>query len=366
VAKGRPIVVEWAANVRDWLKSTRQVEKSVEDVADELKDATKESGRFEDRFTDDMRQAERAADKAADNMGRDFKRASSDASGAFEGLPGNLGQLGSEAGSEMTQNIGEAISSGSANIQDIVTGIGGGLVSGLTGPVGYAAAGAIGLAGLAFANAKQKADELMALAQSTADAIAGMYEYGLQQATKTEELAAFNDWLNENMDSLSEMEGDLEAAGVSFEEYAAALWAGGEPLDNLKAKLDAVKDSDYVVTETGRDAGRRVYGERADAVDRIKDNMDAVRDVTGEVEGEQKKVNDAVNLMADYLGVSKDEATEYDEAMGNAIDPTREVADETERIADNLAGIQGKTFTATLVIKPGDAYTSAALDLTGP
>lgn len=150
---GRPIVIEFASSVRDFLKGTKDVERSLDGIADELKDAGRDAEAFERRFESSMKDAARSADKAA----RDIK---TDLDKGLNGK-GGVADIGAEAGDELMSNLGESIASG--DLSSVALDTLGGLIGSLKGgAAGFAAVG-IAIAGAvwnAFYQESQKLKEL--------------------------------------------------------------------------------------------------------------------------------------------------------------------------------------------------------------
>jgi hypothetical protein len=324
VAKGRPIVVEWAANVRDFLKGTGQVEKSVEDVAKELKDATKESGRFEDRFTADMRKAERSADRAAKNIEDDFARA-----------PGKLGEFGSEAGDEFMQNLGESVSSG--DVEGLLAGVAGGLVGGLSGPLAFAA-GAIGAVAI-----------------------------GVFQKTK-EETERLQEEIKERVDTM--FSAFLDGA-VNFQ----GQWDDLQLQERVKDLLDSMSAEEI---EEARSAAETLGVPWETMIEAIAGDTDAIalmEEATYKAYQAAQETKDEFTLLPNEISTA---ATAIDDEVAGAIKYVTDLTDKelnpslsefqtkAKALGDYLDGIDGRQVEVTYVLKPGDAFTANQMELMGP
>jgi len=322
VARGRPIVVEWAANVRDFLKGTKQVERSVEDVADELQDAAKDADRFEDRFTDAMRDAERQADRSARRIEDDFAKA-----------PGKLGEFGEDAGQEFIQNVGESVSAG--DIDGIAQGIGGGLLSGLTGPLGLAAAGvgAVVLGVFSKVQAEQEAlnQAITERAQTFWEGMLANWEAFQGAWTATDVRAEMQRLLSEEAERMEELRVKAEEAGVPFDLVVEALAGGVDAQNELNRLLEEAEEKNTRWEEA--------TGRQKDLTDEIAVAID--RDVKG-----------AIDDLNTELGITEE-----------SLDDANQFA---QNMADVLGKYDGRTVTTTVVLKPGDAFTENLLNGTGP
>jgi hypothetical protein len=113
---GNPsIVVRIAANVRDFLAGSNQVEDALNDLSTESGDVARDVARDTDRMVDAFRDAGRKIDRSTKDASRDVRS--------------NLGDTGKEVGQEAIANVGEGIASGSADLADTFLGTIGGLAS---------------------------------------------------------------------------------------------------------------------------------------------------------------------------------------------------------------------------------------------
>lgn len=233
---GRPIVIEFAARTRDFLRGSRDVQASTEDIADELRDATRDADKFEASFTASMKDAERAADRAARNMGRDFKRVEDD-----------LGEVGREAGQEFKQNLGESLASGdlSGVVQDTL----GGLVSSLKGPIGGAAVVAAGAAAIAFGQVREDWERMMtALSGSFDNLMSQMQETNRFYQSAGELQQVLNQSVRENAEEWRPVMEAAETLGMTVQEIGLAILQGGDATKDLETKLKRVRDEGTTVS----------------------------------------------------------------------------------------------------------------------
>jgi len=305
VARGRPIVVEWAAEVRDFLRGTRQVEKSVDEVADELQDAAKDADRFEDRFTESMRDAERQADRSARNMGRDFGR-----------LEGDMADVGKEGASELRQNLAEGLSSG--NIEDVVQDTLGGLVSGLDGVVGGVVATLAGVAAFAFNAAREEAEaQVQALEDLAQSVIDRMLELQSSILTSKDAADLLAEAVQQNPEHWQKVADLAAEAGVNWTDVATKVIEGGGSAQDVYQEL-------YDIIAEGTETGARGVQNRTDEANAARELLGILRDTEGEVQ---------------------DVAKEYalvEEALRNTAGYSNEVKENLRRAEDFARGLRGE------------------------
>jgi len=287
VARGRPIVVEWAAEVRDFLRGTRQVEKSVDEVADELQDAAKDADRFEDRFTEAMRDAERQADRSARNMGRDFGR-----------LEGDMADVGKEGASELKQNLSEGLSSG--NIEDVVQDTLGGLVSGLSGVLGGVVAGLAGIGAIAFQQMREDAElQMQALVSIGEAVVTRMQEIQSSILTARDAQIVLNEAVAENPEYWLRIKELADEAGVDWFEFASAVIEGGAEAQDAYEKLNDII-TDNVAAES-RSQGVRALNDQGEAAEDLREEL---QDVEGKVQDLAKEYEITADAAGRLLDIS--------------------------------------------------------------
>lgn len=295
---GRPIVIEFAANVRDFLKGTRDVERATGDIADELKDATRDAERFEREFQQSMRDAEREAGRTSRSVEGDFRD-----------MSGEMGEIGQDAGDEFVSNIGEAVSSG--DIGGLIEGTLGGIVGGLKGPVGLAAGALAGVAVVAFQQVREEAERMAAWSDSWAQGFRDQVAQARDELKQEDIQAGFEQWLADNEESFLKIAGDLEQLGIDANDFATALYAGGEPAQQMMDAINSMRDSSTRLEEVG---GRLkpVYDDTADAAGNIQTEMLNILDA------QEDTIEDA-KTMAKFIGEDNvDAVTDLREAWRDA------------------------------------------------
>ena len=302
MARGKPVVIEFAASVRDYLRGTRDVERATEDIADELKDAARESDRFERDFTDAMKDAERQAERSSRSIEQDFEK-----------TPGKLGEIGEDAGGELTQGIGEAISSG--DVEGLISGVLGGVVSGLKGPLGLAAAAIGGVAVVGFQRWQAEVERLTELSESRVDAMLerlGRTKDELDAAFRNEQYEA---WVRDNLDNLAGTDDLLRQMGISADEYGRKLFEGGDEAEAMLDRIRAVRDANKEVVTQG-DRTRVVYNDVGEAANDILTQTQALVNT-------QDEVNEKTKTYDRYVGDVREGIYGIEDAWNLVIDRMR-------------------------------------------
>ena len=284
----RPIVIEFAANVRDFLRGSKDVERATEDIADELKDAGRDAERFEREFRESMRDAEKAADKTARNAERDFDR-----------MGDEMGEVGSEAGDEFKQNLSESLSSGDVDslVQDTL----GGVISGLSGFAAVGATAVAGVAALVFNEMQEQAEKAAALAESTVASIDGLYDVIDQRWTQAKANQQVQTFLEENKALLAEIEPFARNIGIDFDNWAVQLsGATGQHEQALRVLDDIIAAERARRDELGLQAGE--WSKTEQDAQHVKSLIeDTVKDVS-DWRYQQELVNDTYDRYAEMTG----------------------------------------------------------------
>jgi hypothetical protein len=334
-SRGRPVVIAFSAKVRDYLRGTKKVEQSTEDIGDSLQDAAKDSDKFERQFKDAMKDAERQADRSARKIEDDFDK-----------TPGQLGEIGQDAGQEFTSNIGEAVSSG--DIGGLIEGTLGGIVGGLKGPMGLAAAGLAGVAVLAFQRVQQEAEKVTAFVESWSEGLKEMIRATADELDTAVVEEAYRDWIADNEELFHQMVPLIEEAGLNAEAFARMLFSGDEGAQEVLSTLRGIRDVDAERITQG-DRTRVVYGEQGQAANDLLTEVEALVD-------EQQDAYEAAENYSKLVGEDAVGAVEgVRDAWADTIDALRR-----EKPVVIRAEIQ------TTVSGPGRAYVNTNSSPTSP
>lgn len=345
----RPIVIAFAANVRDWLRGTNDVERSLEEISDDLKAAGDDADKFERDFTDAMRDAERAADKAGDNISRDFQTKTA----------GGFGDAGKEASQEFKQNLGESLASG--DIDSIVQDTLGGLVSGLSGPLAAGAAALAALATLAFASVRKEAEELKEFTEALAGSLRGLYEQGIMNATALDRLNAFNAFLEDQAEQIDNLGPRFAAAKVESDAYLTSIFQGGPALEAQRAELERIMEESNTLYVTSRGI-QGVQSEQYLAAERLLGYLNEQSDVHTEIAGQMGTQATASQEMARQLGLVDTNADgiidDTDKIAGSLAAANAEAGGLRENL-ENIPSVIGVTVKYTATGYTGGAFATS-------
>lgn len=283
-------VLESAGAARDAAKLALSLGK-VDTEADTLDRSVRDAGQAIDRLGSeaatagtDLGRAETALDLVgdeADAVADELRRAGQEMSDSIRAgaqgvereadtMRGNMGELGRETGAEFVGNIAEGIGSGQANLTDVVSGTLGGLTNlaaTLSGPVGIAAGAAAAGIGLVFASVKAESER----AQAAIDTLRGAMDSVWAKGQEIQEQAIFDAWVKGAQATTGKLENTrdvLNQAGVSADEFKAALAGDPKAMDVVKGKIDAQADA--------IEAAKREQGGVYEFQQKYLDNMDGV------------------------------------------------------------------------------------------
>jgi hypothetical protein len=245
MAAGNPsIVVRFAANVRDFLAGTDQVERALTDLESESGDLARsteqDTDRMERAFRDAGRKIEATADRTGREAGQGFRRSTADAGR----------EAGRETANEFAQNLGESLASG--NIEDIGADTAGGLIS------GFASMGGVWggvLAGLAipvtavFAKIRADAEKTRERVSTIADALR---DVSAESERQLAEMNARTFTEDNGVEAAERLAAAFEAAGVTAEE-ARGYWAGvPQDVAAVEGKMQRLQRRAEKITEDSR------------------------------------------------------------------------------------------------------------------
>lgn len=276
MASGRGISINFVANVRDFLRGSRDTEEALDDVADALddvaRDGDKSTEKLERSFRDLTREANRSTDKIADDARKDFKRAE----GAVEGFK-----------DEAKQNFAETASSFDGSIEsmaDMVQSTFGGLATSIAGPLGIAFAG-IGLAGgAALSGIIERSEEMK---ERVSENFRQMVENGKAELTELQFQERLADILAED---LVELEKASQLTGIPVANLAEALARGGDSAQRMADRVWEMRD------------GFNVMSPEFNQIEHLAFRFSAAADATAEAERAMEVYGDVTNRVADQQG----------------------------------------------------------------
>jgi hypothetical protein len=304
MAKG--ISINFLADVRDFLKGTKNVEDELDDVADSLDDVAREGEQATEKLEDGFKELAKATKKAGDDVGDNMKKGYKEA------------EKGSDALKENAQsNAKEVTASFDGSVESIVDGFQG-LASeafegfGPAGVVaGFALAAGIGLATAEFQKteeAAQKSKERIAeLGQAMIDSGAAG-EIPLSDVI--ERLQAIVTNSEDAVKKFSDIEKAVDKVGGSAEDLAVA-YAGNEKA--LENQLEVIGDLIDIQNEQAKNAVDN--GARQTTVQNEK--IELLQTQQTELQNVQKEIEDAAAVEQAWLSAGGAEFLAKEEAISN-------------------------------------------------
>ena len=269
MAKG--ISINFLADVKDFLRGTKNVEDSLDDVADSLDDVVKEgeqaTGKLEDSFRDLAKATKKSGDDVGDNLNRGFKKAEDGAQNFKE-----------EANSTAKESA--ASFDGSAqSIVDSFQEIAANAFEGF-GPAG-AVAGLALAAGIGIATAEfQKSEEAAKAAKVRVSELGKAFiESGADVAqveafqSALEGIVSNADDATVKVDDLRKMTKKYGDAVPSVSEFAVAYAGNADAIDSVTKKLEAAikaeEDKNYT-TKVGAEQSQKRQDAYQGEIDKLQ------------------------------------------------------------------------------------------------
>jgi len=237
MAKG--ISINFLADVRDFLKGTKNVEDELDTVADSLDDVAKEGDQSTEKLEKSFKELADAAKKSGDDIergiGEGTKRGAQQAESATDVLK-----------KEAIANLSEVTSSFDGSITSLASGIQGtlgGIVQDL-GAIGILA-GSVGAAGVgllikAFNDAEIEADLARSRVQSLAEALIDAGEAGIPISYIAEQMELIAVGADESRKKFKDVKKEAENLGLEVGALATAYAGGTDELDNQLDALDGL------------------------------------------------------------------------------------------------------------------------------
>lgn len=290
----KPISIEFVADVAQYLRETKKLEVSTEDIADALVATSNSADDLERKLSRAMKDAERDTE-GLERAIKDLPKASDDAARDIDKdmskVEDSMADAGKESAQEFKQNLGESLASG--DITSIIQDTAGGLVSGLSGPLAAAAAVLAGGAALAFGQMQKTAEQAAQLSETFLEKMRSNLTTAKEEMDAAFKQSQFQDWVVENLDMFQDINDELHAAGINADDYAQALFEGGDELEGMKDKLRGIMDIH------GRLEGpvghqKVVYDETGDAAAELLTTI-------SNMEGAHREANDEARVYAETI-----------------------------------------------------------------
>lgn len=326
MAKG--ISINFLADVKDFLKGTKNVEDSLDDVADSLDDVVKEGDQATDKLADGFRDLAKASKKAGDDTGDNMRKGFKKAEEGSDALKENA-----------SSNAKEVTASFDGSVESIVDGFQG-LASeafegfGAAGAIaGFALAAGIGIATAEFQRneeaAKLAKERIGELGQAMIDAGAGG-EKPLEQVVQS-----LQDIITNSDDAVKKFQDIRKAAkfvGTDAEDLALA-YAGQS--DALKGQLDVLDDL-IAKEEDVLDAQAR-GGSRFGAIQEAK--VGTLKQQQEELKKVQEETEAAAAIEEAYLAAGGAEAQAKADAIGLINEAYDDVVNSVTDFLDEESGV---------------------------
>lgn len=310
MAKG--ISINFLADVRDFLKGTKNVEDELDDVADSLDDVAKEGDqateKLEDSFRDLAKATKKAGDDVGDNMKRGFKKAE-DGAQEFRDEANSTAKEAAASFDGSAESIVDAFQEIAANA---FAGFGAaGALAGL------AAAAGIGVASAAILDAEENAKEAQAR-------VAELGKAFIESGADVAQVEAFQESLQAiitNADDATVKVDDLRKitkkygdAVPSVAEFATAYAGNADAIElvteKLEAAIEAEKEKEFRTRE-----GANASAKKQDAYQGEIDKLEKI----------QEEAELAAQIEADWLAAGGAEAQAKADAIGQINDAYDEV-----------------------------------------
>jgi hypothetical protein len=300
-AKPLDIIARFRTVTTDF--KTDQVTRELADSEQAFKDSADASKQWSRDITTN-------ADHAGSDLSNRFTR-----SIEHEGKRG-VKKIGKEIGGELTQNIGEGVSSGAANMTDVVAGTIGGILPALG--IGGAAVG-VGVSmvvGVISGIRKRRAEAIAAAKTFGSDVAAAMADGVISQAEKqniAQEALGVNNW----QDAAAKIVKQAKVIGVLPDVLTNALAGMPAAQDEVGKAIDKVNASLATQVQTNESA-RGAYGRLLPAAQAVKDQVDGISHALGKSNdawgrGTQAQINHELALRA-----TKDQAIDTARGLDKA------------------------------------------------
>ena len=345
-------LVDSGKAVRDMGNLTRSLDK-VDTAAATVDTSVGDAGRAIDQTGDFARTADRnldTAERSFDDLGIASGQAATDLkadvarmadairseSGHIDTETGhittNMRDAGREAGTEFVGNIAEGIGSGTANIQDVMTGTLGGLTNlaaTLGGPVGTAAGVAAGAIGFVFAATRKEAERSQEYLNNLESELEGIRDLASETAQQ-KIMAAWIASFDEVPGRLSLIRDGLTELGISSDVWAKAIGGDAAAQQIVNDKIAAAEG----LIEGNRDAQGRLNADQSLS-------LTTYGMINGELDKTNGKLGGIKSEQDDILWFTKGTAASADEYARNikeGDENTKGAAGSAKDLQSNMAG----------------------------
>jgi hypothetical protein len=277
MAKG--ISINFLADVRDFLKGTKNVEDELDDVADSLDDVAREGEQATEKLEDGFKELAKASKKAGDDIGQGFKKGTKEAGEGLDTLSENSKSNAKEVTASFDGSVESIVDGFQGLAAEAFEGFG---VAGLI--AGAALAAGIGLATAEFQRTEEEAQKAR---ERIAELGLAMIEAGAEGERPLESVIEALQGIVSNSDDAVKKFSDIQKAakfvGNSAEDLAIA-YAGQQ--DALEGQLDVLDDliaKEQEVTEEQADNASRyaaVTQGKVDTLEKQREELERIQEET--------------------------------------------------------------------------------------
>jgi hypothetical protein len=251
MAKG--ISINFLADVRDFLKGTKNVEDELDDVADALDDVARDGEQATEKLEDGFKELAKASKKAGDDIGDGFKKGTKEAGEGLDDLQENSKSNAKEVAASFDGSVESIVDGFQGLAAEAFEGFG---VAGLI--AGAALAAGIGLATAEFQRTEEEAQKAR---ERIGELGLAMIEAGAQGERPLESVIEALQGIVSNSDDAVKKFSDLQRAakfvGNSAEDLAIAYAGQADALEGQLNVLDDLITKEQEVTDAQAENGSR-------------------------------------------------------------------------------------------------------------
>jgi hypothetical protein len=277
MAKG--ISINFLADVRDFLKGTKNVEDELDDVADSLDDVAREGEQATEKLEDGFKELAKASKKAGDDIGQGFKKGTKEASEGLDDLQENSKSNAKEVAASFDGSVESIVDGFQGLAAEAFEGFG---VAGLI--AGAALAAGIGLATAEFQRTEEEAQKAR---ERIGELGLAMIEAGAQGERPLESVIEALQGIVSNSDDAVKKFSDIQRAakfvGNSAEDLAVAYAGQSEALEGQLDVLDDLIAKEQEVTDAQAENGSRfaaVTQGKVDTLEKQREELERIQEET--------------------------------------------------------------------------------------
>lgn len=257
MAKG--ISINFLADVRDFLKGTKNVEDELDDVADSLDDVAKEGEQATEKLEDGFRELAKAAKKSGDDIGDNMRQGFKKASDGAEEFRNEANSTAKESAASFDGSAESIVDSFQEIAANAFAGFGAaGAIAGL------AAAAGIGVASAAILDSEEKA-------KAARDRVAELGKAFIESGADVAQVEAFQAALEDivtnaedatvKVDDLRKFTKKYGEAVPSVAEFATAYAGNADAIESVTEELEkaikAEQEKNYTTKQGAEQSAKR-------------------------------------------------------------------------------------------------------------